>query len=513
MTVLDGVRPMRPLREVLRIVECIEGEPDVIVRASLRPGYARTKPRLSERGALGWTWSWANDAAFLRSEIPLVRKSDGLAGTATMKSGERRAISLSYTRADPMVIVELGEAANERLSSTARWWRDWSSRCRYDGPFRAAVIRSAIVLQQLSYAPSGAIVAAPTTSLPESPGGHRNWDYRYCWLRDAGMTTRALVALGYQEEACGFLNWLLHATRLTWPKLCVLFDVFGGRDLDEDTLPHLKGYAASRPVRVGNAAHAQFQLGGYGEVILSAEAAVSAGLHLDTVEQRMLRGLGETILEIWQEPDCGIWEIRSAPRHFTLSKAMCWATLSGLLRLDDHGSVSLGRKRDAFLRTRAAIQNAIETRGFSATLDSYTSEFDGDDVDASLLLLPHLGFVSACSPRMHSTYERVWERLSVGDLLRRYRSGFDGDNSPEGAFGIAGFWAVGNLAKRGELERAEALFAHLLSFANDLGLFAEEIDPATGTALGNFPQGFTHVGVINAANAIEAARQSRAQRP
>jgi GH15 family glucan-1,4-alpha-glucosidase len=356
----------------------------------------------------------------------------------------------------------------------------------------------------MTFALSGAVVAAPTTSLPEAIGGQRNWDYRYCWIRDAALTMRAFTGLGYGDEAASFLQWLLHATRLTWPALQVMYDVYGRTNLREQELDHLAGFRRSRPVRIGNGAHAQVQLDVYGGILSAALDYVANGGPLQADEGRLLAGFGKTACEKWREPDNGMWEIRGAKRHYTVSKVMCWAALEGLIKLSERGCARIDAAR--FREERDAIAQAIETRGFNPSLGSYVSELDGDRVDAALLLMGCLGYKDPGDARMRSTFETIRARLGRDALLYRYEDGYDGLPSREGAFGICSFWAIDNLAKRGDLEEAEQAFARMLSFANDVGLFSEEIDPETGSALGNFPQAFTHVGLINAALAIAAAR-------
>jgi len=506
MPIDEGGRSLRPMREILRAVEGMGGTVEIEVRLDLQPDYARRHPRPRKRGRLGWTYVWGDEVLAVRSDIELRLESDVLVGTAALGVGERRYLSLAYTKSDPAVLPPLHEHAEERISDTIHWWREWADRCRYDGPYREPVVRSAVTLKLLTYALSGAIVAAPTTSLPEAIGKGRNWDYRYCWLRDAGLTTQALLATGYREEAMAFLGWMLHATRLSWPELQVMYDVFGRTRLNESELTHLAGYAGSRPVRIGNAAYRQRQLDIYGEVVTAAHAAVAGNGRLDSESARMLTGLGDVVCRQWRESDSSIWEVRGPLRHYTFSKVMCWAALDGLLKLHDDGALVLSSaKVDAFGRERAAIEQAIERRGFNAALGSYTSVLDGDKVDASLLLMACIGYKDAGDPRMRATYDRIHQRLGRNGLLHRYER-FDGMDGVEGAFGICGFWAIDNLAKRGDLDAAERRFHHMLSFANDLGLFAEEIDIASGAALGNFPQAFTHVGLINAAVAIERAR-------
>ena len=507
---LDGVTPMGPMRELLRIVEGISGTVDVEACLDLRPDYARIVPRLRRRGELGWSYTWRNELVALHSDCALHQTEESLTGSMSIREGERRYLSLSYTKGDPALLPLLGAQADDRLAQTVAWWQSWAERCTYDGSYRDMVIRSALTLKLLQYVQSGAIVAAPTTSLPETIGGDRNWDYRYCWLRDAGLTNQALVGLVYIDEARSFLGWLLHATRLTWPELQIVYDVFGRTRLRERELPHLSGYLGSRPVRIGNGAYLQRQLDVYGEVALAAYAVVQGGGILEPAEARMLAGLGEVVCKQWREPDSGIWEIRGPRRQYTFSKVMCWTALDRLLNLHERGAIALGPAIELFGRERQAIADAIELHGFNTALASYTSEFDGSHVDASLLLMVCVGYKEASDPRMLATYQRVQERLGREGLLYRYESLYDGQQGDEAAFGICSFWAIDNLAKQGAIAEAERSFERLLSYANDVGLYAEEIDPSSGAAIGNFPQAFTHVGLINAALAIEHARHRSA---
>jgi GH15 family glucan-1,4-alpha-glucosidase len=505
LPVIDGAQSLEPMREVLRIIEGVSGQVDLEIVIDPRPDYARTQPRL-EHGACGsWYYRWSNEILIVAGDIELEHRAGGLHGAIRVDAGDRLYLSLGYVKSDVGVRPVLGQAADDRLRHTLDWWRGWVGGCRYAGPYRQAVLRSALTLKLLGSALSGAITAAPTTSLPEAIGAGRNWDYRYCWLRDAGMTMQAFIELGFHQEAGSFLAWLLHATRLTWPQLQVVYDVYGRGRLPEEELTHFEGYRGSRPVRVGNAAWSQRQLDVYGEVVFAADAYVQGGGTLEPVERRMLSGFGKVVCRQWREPDQGIWELRHGQRQHTFSKVMCWVALDRLLKLNEKRVLSLGDLKAQFRAERDAIAQAIERRAYNCEIESYVGELDGDRLDASLLLMPCLGYKPADDARVRSTYDRVWQRLGRNGLLARYERGYDGLAGEEGAFGICTFWAVHHLACRRDIAEATRLFDHVLAYANDLGLFGEEIDPVSGAALGNFPQAFTHIGLINAAIAIEQA--------
>jgi GH15 family glucan-1,4-alpha-glucosidase len=459
------------------------------------------RPRLRDRGSLGFVYEHRGQVLTLHSGLSLRLAGDGseAAGRERLARGDRRHVSLTVAHREPAVLATLGDAADDRIDRTVRWWEGWSGRCHYEGPYRDAVLRSAITLKLLIYAPSGAVVAAPTTSLPEARGGVRNWDYRYCWLRDASLTLQALFDLGYREEAEAFLSWLLHTTRAIRLELQVLYDVYGGRRLRETELGHLEGYEGARPVRVGNGATNQLQLDNYGELVDAVYEFVSRGGKLDRQTTRLLRGLGHTVCRRWREPDEGIWEIRGSPRHHTYSKAMCWVALDRLIRLHDEGHLKV--PADRFRAERDRIRAEVESRGYNDRVGSYTAAFDDEEgeLDASLLLLARYGYADPNSDRLRATYERVRERLGHDGLLFRYRSRHDGLPAGEGAFGICGFWGAEALARQGRTDEAATTLEDLLGYANDVGLFGEEIEPGTGAALGNFPQAFTHVGLIDAA--------------
>jgi GH15 family glucan-1,4-alpha-glucosidase len=495
----DKRAALTPEHEILRAMEGMAGEVELEVTYAPRPNYARDRVRLEHRGELG-VWCGAGPGALvLRGEMPLTLEDDDRTATCTIRvaDGDLRFLSLTYSVAGPAIIPLLGGAAQDRLERSIQWWQGWSGGCTYDGPEREAVLRSALTLKLMTYAPSGAVVAAPTTSLPEWIGGKRNWDYRYCWLRDASFTLRALYDLGFTSEAHAYFGWLLYVTRLTWPELQVLYSVFGENRLPERTLPNLEGYQGSGPVRIGNDARGQLQLDVYGEV-LDAVARIAEAGHFDRDSARFLNGLGRTVCDRWRDPDEGIWETRGGRFHHTHSKVMCWVTLDRLIWLHENHGLAIDEER--FRAERDAIRAAVETRGYNEQIGSYTQVFDGDAVDASLLTLPLYGYVKATDARMRSTLALIRERLGKNGLVYRYSDETeDGLPKGEGAFGICAFWAVQCQAEAGDYDEAVSAFQRLLTFGNDVGLFAEEFDPATGVALGNFPQAFTHIGLINAA--------------
>lgn len=507
-----GEAGLDPECEVVRIVEGLEGETDIEVLFEPRLDYGRADTGLVGRGTLGWACERKGEALLLRSELDLdlVENGSALHIRTTIGAGEQRRLSLVYAKHDVLVIPALGVEADRRLAETSAWWRNWSRQCRYDGPYRPAVLRSVLALKLLTSSLSGAVIAAATTSLPEWVGAERNYDYRFCWLRDASTTLRAFFGLGFSGEGEAFLEWLLHSTRLTRPELRVVYDVFGRTEVSEERLDHLEGYRGSRPVRIGNKAVEQFQLDVYGTVIHGALTFVEHGGSLHYAERGMLRQFGKLVCKRWREPDNGLWEIGGERRQYTHSKLMCWVALNSLIHL--HEKAALKIPVEAFRRERKAIAEAIEARGFDTEQKSYVANLDGTALDASLLVMAQVGYKDANDPRLLSTLERVQHELGRDGLFYRYTDGFDRIPSPEGAFGICSFWAVELLALQGKVEEGARLFERMLTLGNDLGLMAEEFDPATGEALGNFPQAYTHAGLITAALALHEAERRRSGR-
>ena len=421
-----------------------------------------------------------------------------------VRPGEQVIFSLSYSSQSPAVLPELETTGWNRLQRTIRYWEKWISSCRYSGLYEDQVRRSALTLKLLAHAPSGAIVAAPTASLPEKLGGVRNWDYRYCWLRDASFTTRALVKLGLEEETHAYMSWILHATQLTRPKLQIMYSVYGHASMEEMELDWLEGYKHSKPVRVGNGAEKQFQLDVYGEVLDAAYTYSPLVKAFDRDTRKFLIGLGEVICKLWEQPDNGIWEVRTSLVHHTHSKVMAWVGLDRLTKLCQEFDWKEA-PFEKYKRTADRIKKEVEQFGYNGELRTYTRELNGDTLDASLLTLPLVGYCEAASPRMASTIESVMERLAKNNLVYRYVNVDDGLPGDEGTFGVCTFWLAENLAKAGKLQQAVEVFETMLHHASPTGLFSEEIDPDSHELLGNYPQGFTHIGLINAALSIDEA--------
>ena len=493
-------RLLLPEHELIRTMQCTSGAVEMRIRFLPRPDYARVRDAVRNSGAFGFRVERGASLVTLVSQPDLrLDAAGGVSGFVRLRAGDSVTLSLSYAADAPAVLPPLGSVP-EKLARTLGWWRRWAARARYTGPYREAVVRSALALKLLSYAPSGAILAAATTSLPERLGGDMNWDYRFCWLRDAAFTSRALHGLGYREEAEAFVSWILHATRLTRPRLRILYDVFGESGPREQVLTHLRGHAGSRPVRVGNAARDQLQLDVYGEVIDAVAQVLPAAERLDRETRGMLRQFGDFVCRSWNGADHGIWERRDRRRHFTHSRLMCWVALDRLLTMQERGRLD-GIPVETYARHRERLRSQIEMRGFNPALQSYTETLDGVTCDATGLLPAFPGFAPASSPRMRTTYRHLLARLEAGPglLYRSERSPEDG----EGAFAMCSFWIADFLARGGgSVEDAHRAFARTTQYANGLGLYAEEIDPRTGGALGNFPQAFTHVGLINAALSI-----------
>jgi GH15 family glucan-1,4-alpha-glucosidase len=435
-----------------------------------------------------------------------------------LREGERIVFALGVGRnvqaARRLVDVELHQRNFDvELTHTLHCWRKWISGCTYDGPYAEEVQRSALVLKMMTYAPTGAIVAAPTTSLPEDLKGVRNWDYRYTWLRDATFTLYALNVLGFTEEARAFTYWLRRLSYANGEELKIMYGIRGERDLTERELPHLSGYEGSHPVRIGNGAADQKQLDVFGEVldcihIYRRQGGFERyGETLDGPLWAMMQTLVEHVCAHWQEPDCGIWEVRDELRHFVYSKVMCWVALDRAIRAAQQLNLEADLPR--WCSVRDQIRADILSHGYNTSIGAFTQSYGSTALDASNLLLPLVGFIPADDPRMRSTVDRIIQQLTdEHGFVYRYLAD-DGLSGSEGTFAICTFWLVDNLAMQGRLEEARSLFERLLAYAGPLKLFSEEIDAHNNRALGNYPQAFTHIALINSANNLKKAQERR----
>jgi GH15 family glucan-1,4-alpha-glucosidase len=492
MTLPSGLAPGR---ELVRLVEGLSGR--VPLRWSMEPrfGYG-SSGRMEKR--LGFPVAGAGpDAVAVCSWSagePECNR-DRVSARFEAAEGTRALIALSASHQEPLVFPAQHEV-DDRLEKTIAFWKRWAGARTYDGPWREAVIRSALALKLLVFAPSGAIAAAATTSLPERLGGGRNWDYRYCWVRDSAFTLDAFLRLGCPAETEAFFWWLMHASQLTHPRLQVLYRLGGGVSAPERTLD-LGGYRGSKPVRVGNAAARQRQLDVYGDLLQTAWLYASARDGLDQDIARRLAEIADLVCTIWREPDSGIWEVRSAPVHFIHSKMMCWVALDRAARLARSGQIP-DRHLKLWEREADAIRAFIEAHGWSDAKQSYVRFAGSSELDASLLMAVLLGYDDPGSLRLRATVRAIRRELGKGPLLYRY-TGEDGLSGSEGFFLTCSFWLVDALARLGQIEEAAETMEALLAFANDVGLYAEEVEPETGEFLGNFPQGLVHLSLINAA--------------
>jgi GH15 family glucan-1,4-alpha-glucosidase len=500
------------------VIDCMpprSKEPDVVRMVVGRRGQVRMRMRLTIRFDYGSIVPWVRrthkgiraiagpDTLVLQTDVDL--RGEGLTTVAefTVSEGER------------VPFVLLWHPSHERTPSiddpegtivhTERWWQEWSSRCTYEGPWRANVLRSLITLKALTYAPTGGIVAAPTTSLPEQLGGMRNWDYRYCWIRDATFTLYSLVHGGYTEEAHAWRDWLLRAVAGKPSELNIMYGLAGERRLTELEIGWLPGYEGSAPVRTGNAAHQQFQLDVYGEVADALYVARRAGLRPDENAWRVEQALIEFLESAWTKPDEGIWEVRGPRRHFTHSKVMAWVavdrTVKAIERFGLKGPVERWRK------LCSAIHDEVCRNGFDKQRNTFVQFYGGKELDASLLMIPLVGFLPPNDPRVLGTIAAIQRDLVRDGFVARYDPKAEVDGLPpgEGVFLPCTFWLADNLALQGRLSDAQQLFERLLSICNDVGLLSEEYDSEKRRLVGNFPQAFTHVSLINTACNLSGA--------
>jgi GH15 family glucan-1,4-alpha-glucosidase len=479
---------------LVRHVRCDQGTLRVRIQFNPRLGFPGEAPTSKRTGAL--VCEWGSIVVGLQS-FPNIEIEPGREAMIDVPAGSELLLVMSLSDRSPVVFVSR-ERAEELVDETDRWWREWASETTYVGPFSDSVLRSLITLQLLTFAPSGAPVAAPTTSLPEAVGGSRNWDYRFSWPRDASIGLGAFLGLGKEDLAHNYMHWLLHASRLTRPRLQVLYTLYGKPTLSERELKGVSGYRASLPVRVGNAASTQHQLDVYGWVLDAAWLLTKSGRWLHGEFWRALAGFADFAADHWQEPDAGIWERRDEPEHHVHSKLMTWLCLDRALRISESHRTRDARK-ERWRKERDSLARDIKEHGFDAARSSYVRCYGSKETDAALLILPVLDFEGDPS-RIRGTIEAIRQDLEVSDgLVYRYRPQSDGLEGVEGTFLPCSFWLVQALARSGQRDEAVAMFEKLLGLANDVGLFAEEIDPVSKEHLGNFPQAFTHATLIQAA--------------
>jgi alpha,alpha-trehalase len=506
----EGAHSAHPDHQLIRLARCTDGEVAVKVKLVPRFDYSLTTPRLETLAADLVVVYGGADGLVLQSELPFGdAERSATQGNRTLQAGEEAFVVLTYQlphELEPRRLTR--EEVQEKLEETTSAWTAWAERCTYEGPYREQVLRSALVLKALTNGPTGSIVAAATTSLPEEIGGERNWDYRFCWLRDSALTLNALFALGYTDEAHAYMAWLRRTTAGRARELQIMYGVGGERLLPEVELDWLEGYRGSRPVRIGNGAYSQFQLDVFGELLDTVWVYRQHGGEIDDTFWEFLGRVAGAVIDRWREPDQGIWEIRGEPRHFTYSKVMAWAALDRVVRIAELD----GREGalDEWRSNRDELRGLIERDGVDPGTGAFVQSFgDGGKLDASNLMIPIVGFVGHDDSRARATFERTVSELSADGFVYRYvTDGVDGLSGEEATFAICSFWLVECLARAGEGERARELFERLLGFRNDVELLAEEIDPHSGELIGNFPQAFSHVGLIQAAIALDLPRES-----
>jgi GH15 family glucan-1,4-alpha-glucosidase len=498
--------------EMLRSVDGVSGRVKLQMELAPRGEYGLVKPLFRQEEGGGRTFGGPNRIA-VRAGVPVEIEDATMRASFDVADGETVGFAMRWAPVESAEAPEptAAERVGERIEDTIEAWRSWEAEHDiYEGPHKELVRMSSRVLKGLTYRPTGAIVAAPTTSLPETVGGERNWDYRFSWIRDSSLTIEALYIGACSDEAEEFVSFMTSSAggRAGEGSLQIMYGIGGEHDLSERELPHLRGWRDSSPVRVGNGAWDQVQLDVYGELLNSLHLYRSQLGELHPEIQSFVADLADTAARRWKETDAGMWEMRGEPRHHLSSKVLCWTALDRAVQL----APALGEhaKVEEWSGVRDEIREAVLERGWSEKRQAYAQSFDSDELDAAQLLMPILGFLPATDERMRSTIEAIAADLTEDGLVLRYRNdeglNADGLTGEEGTFVICSFWLVSCLAKAGEVERAEELFDQLTGYANDLGLLAEEIDTANDEQLGNFPQAFSHIGLITAAYEIDKAK-------
>jgi GH15 family glucan-1,4-alpha-glucosidase len=502
--------------DVVRIVEGLSGNVEMRMELTVRFDYGSIIPWARRIGE-ALVFTAGPDTLELLASVPIEGENLKTVAKFSVAAGGSESFVLNYRPSHRPAQIAID--AQEALRRTAAKWHEWSSRCSYQGRWRRQVQRSLITLKALTYHPTGGMVAAPTTSLPEKIGSVRNWDYRYCWLRDATFTLNALLLAGYGDEAKAWREWLVRAIAGSPQDLQILYGVTGTRRLEEIELPWLPGYEGSAPVRVGNAAAKQFQLDVYGEVMDSLHLARLADMKPHPIAWRVQVALLEFLESHWDKPDEGLWEVRGPPRHFTHSKIMVWVAFDRAIK--DAEANGLEGPIDRWRKLRDLVHAQICDKGFDNHINSFVQFYGSTHLDASLLLIPQVGFLPPDDPKVLGTIAAIEDNLLVNGLMLRYSTETRVDALPpgEGAFLPCSFWLVDSYVLTGRRDQAEQMFERLLALGNDLGLFAEEYDPAAKRMLGNFPQALTHMALINSARLLSlpeaavAAASERGERP
>jgi GH15 family glucan-1,4-alpha-glucosidase len=499
---IDFMAPRLNNPDLVRIVEGVRGEVRVKMELVIRFDYGQIVPWV-RKAHDGLEAIAGPDGLMLRTPVETRGKDLTTVADFTVKQGERIPFVLTWfaSHKEPPHRINPEDA----LRDTERYWGEWAKCCEHRGPWADAVVRSLVTLKGLTYAPTGGIVAAATTSLPEEVGGVRNWDYRFCWLRDATYTLSALIQAGYRDEARSWREWLLRAIAGSAAQMQIMYGVRGERRLDEDELPWLAGYEGSRPVRIGNAASRQFQLDVYGEILNAMYYAHEAGMRNRESDWRLQMELMRFLESNWKEPDDGIWEVRGGRQHFTHSKLMAWLAFDRAVKfVEKHGHAPDGRT-GRWKAIRDRIHAEVCERGFSSRKQAFTQSYGSDALDASLLMMPLVGFLPATDARVRGTIEAIERELTQDGFVLRYRpqeEHVDGLPGREGAFLPCTFWLADCLHLIGRKNEARELFERLLHVRNDLGLLSEEYDPGEKRQLGNFPQAFSHVALVNTARRL-----------
>ena len=501
--VIDFMSIRSQVADVVRIVEGVRGTVPMRMDLTLRTDYGAVVPWV-QRAPDGIIAIAGPDLLRLRSAAPLTNENFATHSEFIVSEGQRLSFDLTWSQSHLEQPPELD--CERALEDTEKFWHEWSSRCANDGQWSDAIVRSALTLKALTFAPTGGIVAAPTTSLPEHIGGVRNWDYRYCWLRDATFTLLSLMHAGYEEEARAWREWLLRAAAGKPSQVHIMYGLAGERRLQEFELSHLPGYEQSRPVRVGNGAHAQFQLDVFGEVMDALHQSWRSGQYPDETGWRIERALVEFLESNWDRPDSGIWEVRGPSRHFTHSKVMAWVAMDravkGVQQFGLEGPV------DRWIALRDRIHADVCQHGFNADVGAFVQFYGSTHLDASLLMIPLVGFLPPEDPRVSGTVDAVQQHLTRGAFVSRYHTIPDVDGLPpgEGAFLLCSFWLVDNLQLLGRHEEAQSIFEQILDVRSDVGLLSESYDVTAGRLVGNYPQAFSHVGLMNTARNLSRVR-------